>query len=195
MIILASSSPRRKELLNLAGYTFTVFTPEVDESVRPRENPKRYVARLAREKALAAFKKYQAAPGSKKARFLLAADTTVVSPAPYSVILGKPESRAEAVKMLAMLSGRTHTVFTGVCVLRLTKGRVRRIIVKTVATQVTMRKLSRSQILKYLALGESWDKAGAYGAQGSGMALISKIKGSYTNVIGLPVAEVVELLS
>jgi septum formation protein len=175
-LLLASGSPRRKELLQKAGVSFEILVPDVDETPRRGESPKRMVARLSRDKALAA-------QAQRSDGWILAADTTVVSHAGKN--LGKPADAAEARRMLKALQGKVHRVFTAYTIVHGKKTHTR-----VVETRVHIRKLSPQEQEAYLATGESMDKAGAYAAQGHGMILIEKIVGSYTNVVGLPVAEV-----
>lgn len=178
-VVLASGSPRRRELLRDLGLRFDVRAPNVDETRKSGESARRYVARLAKEKHTAVAERYLKC-------VIVAADTIVVL---GSRILGKPRNRNEARRMLRALSGKTHRVLTAVCV-----GHAGNARVKVATTFVRFRPLSPEQIAKYLRSGESMDKAGAYGAQGRGRVLIASIRGSYTNVIGLPVAETVKLL-
>lgn len=177
--ILASGSPRRRELLSQLGLSFDVLAAELDESVRPGEHPKAYVERLAREKAAAVCARR---PGS----IVLAADTSVVVD---QLILGKPGPDVrEGAAMLRSLSGRTHQVMTGVAV---AAAEVHSIVV---TSDVVFRELSEPEIAWYVATGEGHDKAGGYALQGKAAAFISAIVGSSTSVIGLPLAESVELL-
>ena len=180
-LILASTSPRRRELLKQAGLKFHTASPDVDETPIPGESPRAMVRRLALDKAFVIAAKYPK-------HLVLAADTTVVSP-DGKHILGKPRSPREAERMLTTLAGTTHTVWTGYTIVR---GTPALLITRAVQTRVTMRALTRAQIKAYVATGEPMDKAGAYGAQGVGAGLIREIKGSYTSVVGLPVAQVLE---
>lgn len=183
-VVLASGSPRRRELMSWAGIPFEVWVSEVDETPLKNETPRQMVARLSREKAKAVEKILR---GRMKESWIVAADTTVVSP--RGKILGKPAGRAEAISMLRELSGKTHRVLTGFACIRNKK-----CISQVVSTAVKFRKLSDKQIHDYVKRGESMDKAGAYAAQGFGMVLIESIRGSYTNVVGLPMAEVLAIL-
>lgn len=178
-LILASASPRRKELLEQIGVQFQVRAMDIDESVKSGEGPEVYVERLAREKAAAAVEHF---PMSA----VLAADTTV---ALGDRILGKPESREEAVAMLTALSGQTHQVLTGVALA--SAGELNS---RCVVTEVTFNELSLETIERYVDTGEPMDKAGAYGIQGKAAVLVKHIHGSYSNVVGLPLAETAELL-
>jgi septum formation protein len=175
VLILASSSPRRHQLLASAGVEFTVVSPDIDESPLADESPVAYVERLAREKAAAVA-------GS----FVLAADTTVECD---GAILGKPVDDAEARAMLRSLSGRSHFVHTGVAVRR--DGDTRSI---AVTTEVTFAMLSDDAIDWYLATGEPADKAGAYALQGGAARFVTAIRGSVSGVVGLPMAETMALL-
>lgn len=177
--ILASGSPRRRELLGQLGLAFEVLSADLDEAVLPDEPPARYVERLARAKAEAVHAKR---PGA----VVLAADTSVVID---GAILGKPGDDALAgAAMLKRLSGQTHQVMTGVAV---AGERVESLVV---TTDVVFRPLSDAEIDWYVATGEGRDKAGGYAVQGRAGAFISELNGSATSVIGLPLAEAVELL-
>ncbi|HSR10597.1 MAG TPA: nucleoside triphosphate pyrophosphatase [Thermodesulfobacteriota bacterium] len=176
-IILASASPRRREILRSAAIPFAAVPAEVDETPRPGENPKKYAARVARDKAR---KISPANPG----RWVLAADTIVVYD---GKILGKPRDRRAAREMLLALSGREHEVITGYC---LVKGSTTREAL--VITRVVFKPLSAREIEWYLDTGEPFDKAGAYAIQGKASFMVKGIRGSYTNVVGLPLTEVVE---
>jgi septum formation protein len=183
-LILASASPRRAELLRLAGFTFDVKPADVDEAVRSGETPWDYVRRLAAEKSAAVFEQLGTEVGEV---VVLGADTAVVVD---GAILGKPGDDADATSMLRKLSGRAHEVMTGVSL------RTRKVEVGTVArTSVRFAALSDLQIAEYVASGEGSDKAGAYAIQGLASRFIPSIEGSYSNVVGLPVADVAELLS
>jgi septum formation protein len=181
LLILASASPRRQELLSSAGISFEVLPSEVDEGSQEGEAPEEYVARLARRKAEKAGEKH-------KDRWALAADTVVVID---GRILGKPGDRQEAKEMLGMLSDREHRVITGFCLFRGDSGKSRE---GTVTTRVRFKNLSSREIDWYLDTGEPFDKAGAYAIQGKAAFMIKEIRGSYTNVVGLPLTEVIEAL-
>ncbi|MBW2060401.1 MAG: septum formation inhibitor Maf [Deltaproteobacteria bacterium] len=180
-LILASNSPRRRELLTLAGIDFEIQPSEVDETVKPGETPSAYVLRLARAKA-------EWCADHNPVSWILGADTIVVLD---SKIMGKPRNRAEAAKMLQGLSGRRHEVLTGYCLLN---RKLNECQCNCVRTEVEFRRLTSSDIENYLDSKEPIGKAGAYAIQGRGAALVSTINGSYTNVVGLPLAEVIELL-
>ena len=178
-LVLASGSPRRKRLLEQLGLTFSVAAPEVDERVRPGEDAGQYVARLALDKARRVMARW---PGA----VILAADTTV---AHRGNILGKPASKQEGVAMLTSLSGAEHLVLTGVAVM---SGEREESFTTTSA--VTFRELLPAEVAAYWDTGEPRDKAGGYGLQGAGGAFVVSINGSYSNVIGLPLAETVVCL-
>jgi len=171
-IVLASRSPRRAELLAAAGIDFTVRVADIDETPRDAEDPLHYVLRTAREKALAVDADF--------GEIVLAADTTVVVD---GGILGKPADAADAERMLRLLSNRRHEVLTGIC---LRCGEETR--VDSASTGVWFDALSEADIRWYVESGEPMDKAGAYGIQGLASRFISRIEGSYTNVVGLPMA-------
>lgn len=180
-LILASGSPRRRELLERVGIAIEVRPPDIDESVHPGEHAAAYARRVASEKAAAVA---QAAPG----RWVLAADTVVEV---GGAILGKAADGAEAAAMLEQLSGQVHRVITAFC-LRGPAGAVRE---RAVTTEVEFRALGRDEIDQYVAAGEWVGKAGAYAVQGMAAAMVSRVAGSITNVIGLPLAEVVDELA
>ncbi len=184
-LVLASSSPRRRQLLEAAGLTFVVRAADVDESPHPREAPERLATRLATAKARAVAD-LPDCPG----RYIIGADTVV---ALGDETLGKPGSAAEARIMLRRLSGVNHTVWTGVCVLD--REEPESPICHGVETRVRFRSLSTEEIHRYVATGEPLDKAGAYAIQGGGGALVDQIHGSYTNVVGLPLREVLDALA
>ncbi len=185
--ILASSSPRRIELLRTVGLDPTVIKPEVDETEIPGEAPARMVSRLSREKALAVA-------GTQPRRgtcIVIAADTTVVAP-DGKTILGKPLNAKDARRMLTWLAGKEHTVLTSYT---LWIGRTRgepKLLTRVVRTRVKMRRLSAKRIAAFVQSGEPMDKAGAYAAQGFGMGFIESIRGSYTNVVGLPISQLLQ---
>ena len=173
-LILASNSPRRRELLGQMGIkNFKMISPDVDESVEPGLSPAEIVERLSRRKAAAAAGK--AGPDC----LIIAADTVV---ALDGAVLGKPRNKEGAFAMLAALSGREHHVYTGVTVLQ-----GERTVTEHEETAVTFRALEEEEIWGYMATGEPMDKAGAYGIQGLGALLVSGIRGDYCNVVGLPV--------
>ena len=195
-LILASASPRRRELLAQAGYTFTVEAADVDESERPNESPADYVRRLAEEKAQAIFARitnsgapFVTASSSRvgsKDLIVLGADTTVVC---EGHILAKPAGAADARRMLERLSGRIHQVLTGIAVVAFsgTQSAVE-------STDVTFAQVPAAELALYCATTEPLDKAGAYGIQGYAARWIPRIDGDYFNVMGLPIARTVRLL-
>jgi septum formation protein len=210
MLILASASPRRRELLTQAGFSFQVHPAHIPEDPKPNEDPIAYVVRLAREKAQAVYNQIAAeisggaalkghdfsraetdpiavgALAPEGVLTVLGADTTVVVD---NQILGKPEDPADAARMLRLLSGRTHRVITGVAVVTATRTEV-----AAEVTAVKFLTLSDEEIAAYIATGEPMDKAGAYAIQGHAARWIPRIEGDYFNVVGLPIALVTTLL-
>jgi septum formation protein len=191
-LILASASPRRRELLSQAGFVFEVHPAHISEDPLPDEDPIAYVVRLAREKAQAVFEERVSHPGDKGVSgdiaplVVLGADTTVTLD---GHILGKPENSADAARMLRLLSGRTHWVITGVAVVT-AKG----VEIAAEVTGVRFLALSDEEIAKYVATGEPMDKAGGYAIQGRAARWIPRIEGCYFNVVGLPLALVSTML-
>lgn len=184
-IILASASPRRRELLANMGLDFTVMVSDADESaVDATVPPEIYVQELALLKAAAVAKTVI----KNKNALVISADTIVVDD---GVILGKPTDEADAVRMLTALSGKSHKVYTGFCVMRLSDAFT---VCKNVCTEVVFKKLSREKIERYVKTSEPMDKAGAYGIQGLGAMLIDHINGDYFNVVGLPVSELADVM-
>ena len=179
-VILASASPRRRELLTLIGIAHEVQPADVDESLRARESPPAYVERLAREKA-------QAVAARAPDAVVIGADTTVVL---GDDILAKPDDARDAARMLARLAGHTHEVCTGIAAAR--DGRIAS-GVECVA--VTFRTLTEREIAEYVATGEPMDKAGAYGIQGFGATIVERIDGDYFSVMGLGLRKLVALLA
>lgn len=203
MLILASSSPRRQELLRNAGIEFYVQPADVPEILQDGELPTRYAERLAREKATAVFRTLNigeptsanldrcGAPSPRHAAsedslVVLGADTVVVTD---EHVLGKPADAEKAARMLRLLSGRTHEVTTGVCLMGKNF-----VDVRSETTCVTFMALAEDDIAAYIATGEPMDKAGAYGIQGVASRWIPRIEGDYFNVVGLPVALVCRML-
>jgi len=178
-LVLASASPRRRELLESAGFTFDVDPPDVDESRHADEPPGRYVLRLARTKAERVAERHVSRP-------VLGADTVVVI---SDRVLGKPADVAEARQMLERLSGQVHQVLTGIALVA--NGQT---FAELDQTSVWMAELRTEDIDWYLRSGEPLDKAGAYAIQGLASRFITRIQGSYTNVVGLPVAMLQQLL-
>jgi len=179
-LILASSSPRRQELLREAGIEFMVDAANINEDQRPGELPLEYASRLASEKAQAVAQRH---PQS----FVLGADTIVVLD---GEILGKPRDTADASRMLHLLSGRSHHVTTAVCLMAPTLD----VVVRTCTTQVHFRELTEDEMQRYVAGGEPMDKAGAYAIQGGASRWADRIVGDYSNVVGLPLSLVTEIL-
>lgn len=180
-IILASSSPRRKELMQLLDIDFTVLVREIEELIDPLLSPEENVKQLALKKAMAIAADY---PQS----LIIGCDTVVVCD---EKVLGKPKSPEHAKKMLAYLSGKEHYVCTGTALINLYKN-IRISFYET--TYVTMKQLDPEEIDHYVATGEPLDKAGAYGIQGKGAVYIKKITGDYYNVVGLPIHRLYEVL-
>ncbi|MDD2443917.1 MAG: Maf family protein [Desulfotomaculaceae bacterium] len=180
-IVLASKSPRRFELLKQIGLNFRILACEVDETPPPGLSPPRLVETLALRKATTAA-------GMLSEGIVIGADTVVVL---RGLLLGKPSDREDAVRMLMLLQGTVHEVFTGVA---LVDAGSRRFLSGYEMTRVFFRPLDVEEIRRYAATGEPLDKAGAYGAQGLGACFISRLEGCYTNVVGLPLAKLVEML-
>ena len=178
-VILASQSPRRRELLTLVGIAHEVIPADIDESALPEEAPAAHAERLAREKALALSLEHDDA-------IVIAADTIVVID---GIILGKPRDAEDARATLARLSGRTHTVFTAVAV-----ARGREVVSSVEEVEVTFRELNDAEIADYVATGEPMDKAGAYGIQGFGATIVRRIDGDYFAVMGLALGRMVDLM-
>jgi len=178
-VVLASASPRRRDLLNLIGIAHEVRPANIDETVRPRESPRRYAERLAREKA-------SAIASRDPDLITIGADTVVVID---RKVLGKPADTADAARMLRMLSGREHTVITAVAVSR---GRKLRSAIEEV--RVKFRRLRDDEIDEYIAMEKPTDKAGAYCIQGYGATIVERIEGDYFAVMGLPLVRLVGLM-
>ncbi len=182
-LILASTSPRRRELLRKAGFDFIVVSPGIDESPSPHETPAELAERLALEKAAAG------ARGRSGTFCVLAADTAV---AIEDALFGKPRDEEEAEQMLMRLAGRTHQVITGVAVRALDDGRSESLVATSL---VRMRPISREDARDYARTGEPLDKAGGYALQGNGGRFVEEVVGSRSNVIGLPLEAVTPLLA
>lgn len=180
-IILASESPRRQEFLKQMGLDFSIRTACVNESPTDNESPEEFVLRMAREKATGVSAMF---PDS----WVISGDTVVCL---GNRILGKPADQNDAVTLLLLLSGREHSVKTGFCVAHGARGVI---IVRSVTTKVRFAEFSEEVARAYVAAGESLDKAGAYGIQGKGGLLVKTIDGSYSNVVGLPLHELMEVL-
>ena len=180
-IILASGSPRRQQYLLDMGLDFTIKTTSVEEQVDDGEGQDEFVVRMAREKA-------QAVSSSHPDSWVISGDTIVCL---GDIILGKPSSEKNAAEMLMMLSGQEHTVKTAFCVAQYRRGIS---VCRLVATRVEFASFSKAVASAYVATGEPLDKAGGYGIQGKGGCLVKSIKGSYSNVVGLPLNELLEIL-
>jgi len=189
MIVLASASPRRQELLRNAGIAFVVQAADIDETPLAGESARDCAKRLAREKALAVWR-------MRSQDVVLGADTVVVVD---GMILGKPGGAEDAARMLRMLSGRVHEVITGICVVKAVGSGQWAVASQSETTSettlVTMNELSDAEIRDYVATGEPMDKAGAYAIQGMASRWIPRIEGDYSNVVGLPVALVWRMLT
>ena len=203
MLILASASPRRRELLTQAGFEFQIHPAHIPVDPHPNEDPIAYVTRLARQKAEAVYNEilgtetdagapglasetWESTPLGQRSLIVLGADTTVTID---NHILGKPENAEDAARMLRLLSGRTHRVITGVALISATQQQV-----AAEVTAVQFLSLSEEEIQAYIATGEPSDKAGAYAIQGRAARWIPRIEGCYFNVVGLPIALVSTLL-
>jgi septum formation protein len=187
MLILASASPRRRELLTQAGLSFSVESADLNEDLLPNEAAAAYVQRLAEEKAQAVWARHKVADSEDDRLLVLGADTCVMCD---GQILGKPKDTADARRMLQLLSGRTHTVLTGIALVTRT-GVLRAVEI----TQVSFNVLNDAEIAQYITSGEPMDKAGAYAIQGYAARWIPRIEGCYFNVMGLPIARTVALLT
>ncbi|PLY06451.1 MAG: septum formation inhibitor Maf [Desulfuromonas sp.] len=174
-IVLASASPRRKELLRQIGLDFDVIPSLAEETVLPEETPEQLVVRLSLAKAREVAGRKEVA-----GRWFIGSDTIVLCD---GIILGKPEDEAHATAMLRKLSGREHQVLSGYAVIDRESGRE---IAEAVSTRVRFRRLTDGEIARYIATGEPADKAGSYAIQGLGVCFVAGIEGSYTNVVGLP---------
>lgn len=180
-LILASKSPRRYDLLKQLGLDFDVIPSKIEEDFVQGESPREHVIRLAEAKALDVGNRFPE-------KWVIGADTIVYVD---GVILGKPKSREEAFEMLRLISGKEHRVLTGVSVRHLKKGKGES---ETVETVVRVKTLSPVEMDWYIRTGEPFDKAGGYGIQGIGSFMIESINGSYTNVVGLPLCELIQML-
>ena len=184
MFLLASASPRRKDLLQAAGFSPVICPSSIEEKPWPGEKPESYALRMSYEKA------YDVATSESRGLPVLAADTIVVL---GDQILEKPRDEADAVRMLNLLSGQTHQVMTGICWITHTQNLLTT-WGEVVSTSVTFHSLSDDAIARYVATGEPMDKAGAYAIQGGAAAMVKSTRGSYSNVVGLPMERVTALL-
>lgn len=192
-IVLASASPRRREMLKLLGVDHLAFSPQVEERRLPHETPDAYVQRNALIKAEDVASRHRS---EISGQFVLASDTVVV--APGGEVLEKPQSAAEAERMLKGLSGQVHSVVSGYALLFVPYDRsaeLLKLVCRSCRTEVEFAALTPDMITRYVATGDPLDKAGAYGIQSLGAVLVKEIRGSYTNVVGLPLNETVQLLT
>lgn len=190
-IVLASSSPRRQEMIRGLGLGFRIIKPDVDEIPEPGETPSDFALRAARDKARWVAEKIIRDKTVEQPALIISGDTIVTLGAR---ILGKPRDEAHARHMLRELSGRPHDVISGLCVLKVENNAIAHSESMTVSTEVTFKTLSDEEIGAYMATGEVMDKAGAYGIQGACSYMIESIRGSYTNVVGLPLCELANIL-
>jgi len=181
-MILASASPRRKELLLQSGYKFKVIEPDVNENLKADEDPRDYITRISKEKVKSVARELDLN------EIIIAADTIVLV---EGLILGKPKDSHDAKRMLDILSGNQHSVISGFVIMNTSNNYFHS---QTVETKVTFRNIAPDEIEGYIKTGEPFDKAGAYAIQGQGASLVKRIEGSYTNVVGLPLAEIVDIL-
>jgi septum formation protein len=180
-IVLASESTRRVDILRTLGISFSIMPPGIDEHRKPYESPKDYVLRIAYEKARKVGDLFPD-------KWIIGADTVVVH---KGKVLGKPKADEDAVAMLKRLRANWHKVFTGYCILNASK----QIVYQDVAeTKVFIKDLTDDEIAKYVDTSEPFDKAGSYAVQGRGGYMVKEIKGSYSNVVGLPICEITEAL-
>ncbi|MBP1747754.1 MAG: maf protein [Deltaproteobacteria bacterium] len=180
-IILASESTRRVDILRMLGIPFSIIPPDIDETRKVDETPREFVLRVSYEKANKVGKHFPD-------KWVIGADTIVVY---KNRILGKPSGEDDAFKMLQLLKGKWHKVITGFCVLNVARDVIYR---DAVETRVFMKDLVDREIMKYISTSEPLDKAGSYAVQGKGGYMVKEIKGSYSNVVGLPICEVSEVL-
>ncbi|MBX3188712.1 MAG: septum formation protein Maf [Labilithrix sp.] len=190
-LLLGSGSPRRREILENLRIPFVVHVAEVDEATLPGEDAATYLARIVRAKLRAVSAAAFSSPDAAAAAAVLVADTSVID---GGSILGKPASIDEAASMIARLAGRTHEVWTRFAIGAGPSAGGRALHEETVVTRVTFRPLTAAKVRAYAESGEGLDKAGAYAVQGLGAGLVSRIEGSYTNVVGLPACELVVAL-
>jgi septum formation protein len=184
VLVLASASPRRRELLALLGVPFLVIPADIDETPPDGHSPEQVTVALAREKAMAVAARLREG-------IILGADTIVVY---EQSVLGKPADTGEALNMLRRLNGREHQVYTGISLIDVRGGAVVREHSEAVCTRVWFRQVSEAHLMRYVNTGEPMDKAGAYGAQGYGATLIERLEGCFFNVVGLPVSRVCAVL-
>ena len=180
-VILASESVRRVDMLRMLGIPFSIIPPDIDETRRPGEAPREFALRISHEKADKVGRLFPD-------KWVIGADTIVVY---KNRVLGKPSGESDAFKMLQLLQGKWHKVITGFCILNVSRDIVYR---EAVETRVCMKGLVDREIMQYIGTSEPLDKAGSYAVQGKGGYMVKEIKGSYSNVVGLPVCEVAEVL-
>jgi len=180
-IVLASESTRRIDILRTLGVSFSIIPPDIDEAKKSDETPKDYVLRIAHEKAQKVGELFPD-------KWIIGADTVVVH---RGRVLGKPKSDEDAFVMLKRLRGNWHKVFTGFCVLNVSRGVTYRDVAET---KVFIKDLTDEEIRRYIRTSEPLDKAGSYAVQGKGGYMVKEIKGSYSNVVGLPICEITEVL-
>jgi septum formation protein len=192
-IVLASASPRRKELLAQIGLSFTIHAAEIDETPFNSEHPPKYVARMAKSKAYEVWKQMTVSSAVlvERRTLVLASDTSVVL---GDEIFGKPQSKSDFLRMMTCLSGQTHEVITSVHVLELVESEIKSEKALSVVTKVRFKSISLADMANYWRTGEPVDKAGGYGIQGRGAIFVEAIEGSYSSVVGLPLKETAELL-
>jgi septum formation protein len=183
LLVLASASPRRRELLASVGLNFSVVASDAPEEELPGETPQEHVIRLSKEKARQVARRSEVF-----GRWFIGSDTIVLRD---ETILGKPKDAEDATAMLTSLSGRSHKVLSGYAVFDRQTGST---VAGAVSTAVRFKELTESEIAGYIATGEPFDKAGSYAIQGIGVFMVLAIEGSYTNVVGLPLCEVIEVL-
>ena len=189
MLVLASASPRRKELLSLLVKEFEVLPADIDETPHHQEAAKDYVVRMAVEKAKAAISKYKEQPDADSSAIIMSSDTSVVIDGD---ILGKPASLDDSHSMLRRLSGRSHQVITSLCLSDL---RFDHVITKCIVNDVSFRDISDVEIEQYWKTGEPHDKAGSYAIQGLGAVFVRSMSGSYSAIVGLPLYEAALMLA
>ena len=173
-------------MLRTMGWSFTIIKPEVDEIPLPEETPSDFALRAAMDKA-----KWVTEAASSHHHLIIAADTVVTID---GEILGKPKDDAEAIGMLKKLNGKSHKVITGLSVMETIDNMIRKAINHSVTSRVRFRELSDDEMIRYIATGEPMDKAGAYGIQSGAAHMVESIQGSYTNIVGLPLAELIETI-
>ncbi|GAA6172421.1 Maf family protein [Colwellia sp. KU-HH00111] len=188
-LILASQSPRRKDLLTQLGYQFTAQSPDIDETLADNESAKHYVLRLAQQKAQTIYSTLT--PSQQAQAVVLGSDTSVVI---AGEVLGKPQNEADCIQMLMRLENKQHQVMTAIAAVCQDHLNKTELVSKLVVTQVNFKALTHDEIKRYWQTGEPCDKAGSYAIQGIGGQFVTTIKGSYSAVVGLPLYETAQLL-